>query len=334
MDDAVRMKMDKFENIYSILSKEYKWSSSQMINIFTSLIYTSSNVDFNKTKMDDILKFIKENTGTFSHHRGHDRFFISALLNTNFEAPMEAFKKLSMLEEQLKEGGFSRGTYSGFSAYLLLTSSQEGTTQFNIRKAKLIYDRIREKHFWLTGQDDYPLSVLLSFSEEDVDTIVNRIETLFDMLHRSGFSKSNSLQFLSHILSFGEGPVELKVQKCHSIVDYFKEKKIRINSTHYGTIGLIALIYDNKNEILDDIMEIIEHLKGQKNFKWTGRDVLLLIASALVMNKHVENYKEHSELLKTTLGISVQAIIAAQTAAMVASITAVSAAASAASSSS
>jgi hypothetical protein len=97
---------------------------------------------------------------------------------------------------------------------------------------------------------------------------------------------------------------------------------------------LIALIYSSNNEILGEIIEITEHLKNQKGFKWTGKSILLIIASTLVMNRHIENYREHSELLNATLGISVQAIIAAQTAAMVASITAASAAASAASSSS
>lgn len=333
MDLSVNQLLTKFENTYKIIAKEYKWSSSQLINIFTALIYTLSSVDFSKELMDDMHKLIKEKTGVFSHYRSYDKFFITALLHTKFNNPEESFLKLIRYEDMLKEGGFSRGTYSGLAAYMLLTLSKDENIHISIKKAKLIYDTMRENHFWLTGQDDYPLVVLLSLSEDNVDTITDRVENLFEMLYNAGFSKNNSLQFLSHILSFGSDSNEIKVQKCQSIVNYFKNKKIRINNTHYGTVGLLALMFNNEFELLDEVIEVIDYLKQLKEFKWTGKEILFLIASSIITAKNIDKYKEQEELLKTNLGLTIQAIISAQTAAMVASISAVSAAAAASSSS-
>lgn len=333
MDESVSKVLTKFDNTYNILVKEYKWTSSQLINIFTSLIYALSSVEFNKEVMDNMQKLVRSKTGVFSHFRSYDRFFISALLHTKFEDPEESFLTLIKYENELKGGGFIRGTYAGLAAYVLLTSNKAQEIQIYIKKSKLIYDKMREKHFWLTGQDDYPLAVLLSFSDDNIDTIACRVESLFEMLHNAGFSRNNSLQFLSHILSFGSDSNEVNVQKCQSIVNYFKNKKIRINSTHYGTVGLLALMFNNGYELLDEIIEIIDYLKQKKEFKWTGKDILLLIASSLVTSKSIDNYMEHDELLKTNLGITIQGIIAAQTAAMIASVSAVSAATAASSSS-
>lgn len=333
MDSSVNQLLDKFENNYKMIGKEYKWSSSQLINTFSALIYTLSGDDFNKEEMESMHSLIKETTGIFSHYRGYDKFFISALLLTKYDNPDESFLKLLKYEDKLKEGGFSRGTYSGLAAYTLLTLSKDENVNTYIRKAKLIYDRMREKHFWLTGQDDYPLAILLSLSEDNVDAITNRVENLFNMLHNAGFSKTNSLQFLSHILSFGSDSDEIKVQKCQDILDYFKNKKIRINNTNYGTIGLMALMFDKEYELLDEIIEVIDYLKQLKEFKWIGKEILLLIASSIVTAKNIDKYKEHEELLKTNLGLTIQAIIAAQTAAMVASISAISAATAASASS-
>jgi hypothetical protein len=61
--------------------------------------------------------------------------------------------------------------------------------------------------------------------------------------------------------------------------------------------------------------------------------MLLLIAASLITAKNIDNYKEHEELLKANLGITIQGIIAAQTAAMIASVSAITAAAAASASS-
>lgn len=333
MNSIVNQQLAKFENIYKTLAREYRWSSSQLINIFTALIYTLSDKDFDRLLMDKMHGLMKENTGVFSHYRSYDKFFMSALLHTKFDNPEESFLRLLKYEDALKEEGFSRGTYSGLAAYILLTSVDSDAVPKTISKAKQIYGRMRERHFWLTGQDDYPLAVLLAASEEQAESIENKVEGLFQRLHSSGFSKTNSLQFLSHILSLGNDSMEASVQRCQSVVNFFKTKKIKINSTHYGTVGLIALMFNEQYELLEEIIKVIDYLKSTREFKWTGRDMLLLIASTIVTASSIENYKEHEELLKTSLGLTIQAVIAAQTAAMVASISAVTAAAAASSSS-
>ncbi len=333
MNSLANQQLVKFENAYKTLTKEYRWSSSQLINIFTALIYTLSDREFDREIMDKMHRLMKENTGFFSHYRSYDRFFMSALLHTKFENPEENFIKLLELEDQLKQEGFTKGTYSGLASYILLTSVNSDSVHKTIRRAKQIYGRMRDRHFWLTGQDDYPLAVLLAASGEEVESIESKVEGLFEQLHNSGFSKTNSLQFLSHILSFGKDNMEDKVEKCKSVVNYFKSKKIKINSTHYGTVGLMALMFNNEYEFLEEILEVIDYLKSRKEFKWTSKEILLLIASSIITAGNIEKYKEHEELLKTNLGLTIQAVIAAQTAAMVASISAITAASAASSSS-
>jgi hypothetical protein len=333
MDEITIQKLKKFEDIYGVLSKEYKWSSTQLINSFTSLIYTISDADFNLSQFDEMQRYIKENTGIFSHYRGYDKFFTPALLATKFEAPKEMFLKLVDTEEKLHHEGFTKGTYAGLAAYALLTSCPHEDIDRIVKKTKVIYDKMKEKHFWLTGQDDYPLAVLLSLSEEDTLSLMDRIENLYHALNANGFAKSNNLQLLSHILSFSSDDVDTKVRKCVEIVNYFKEKKIKTYTNSYATIGLIALMFNECDDMLFEIFETYEYVKGLKGFKWLEKDILLLIASGIVTNKNIDSYKQNASLVETSFGISVQAIIAAQTAAVIAATSSAAAAAAASSSS-
>lgn len=333
MEALIKQTLDNFDNIFNTLSKDFKWSSNQLINIFTALIYSINNCDYDKSIMLEMHSIIKDTTGTFSHYRGYDKFIIPAKLITKYDDPKDKLLKMFKYEDMLKEYGFSHSTYSALATYILLTTVANGGDELRIRKAKAVYDAMRQSHFWITGQDDYPLAFLLSASEDSAGSIVNEVDKLYDQLHLAGFTKGNTLQFLSHILSFSSKQKDEKVKECRYILDYFKNKKLKLYSSDYGILGLLALIYNNNNTLLDEIIEVYEYTKTLKGIKWSGKNVQVLIAASIITSKYIESFKDNSDLIETSLGISIQAIIAAQTAAMVASMTAVSAAAAASASS-
>ena len=334
MDELLKSKADKIIAIHDTIKHEFRWTSDELTCYFTSLIFALSDKELNVEQFSDIRKFIKDNTSLFSHYRSYELFTITALLITKFDNPRESFMKLLLCESKLSDTGFKKGHYLAISALAVMLTCKDNEIDEQILRAREIYKKIKEKHFWLTGQDDYPLSVLIAASKENEASIMTEIELCYDTLHEEGFSRSNGLQQLSHILSFGTGSAQNKARRCRVIIDYLKEHKIHVYSQHYGLLGVIALSGDSSTKLLDEIIEVVQYLREERSVRWLGRETVFLISSSLVCNKYIEDAKMDKRVLEASIGISLEALIAAQIAASVAVIAATSAAASASSSSS
>nr|WP_252187774.1 DUF4003 family protein [Anaeromonas frigoriresistens] len=309
------------------MKKHYKWSVGDLSLRFIALVYVISNKSFKKDEFDDMVKYIKKNSGLFSYYRGHNMYSIASLLITKFDEPKEAFIKLKEYDEKMKERGFKKSSYLSIASYALLLTSEGDYIDERIERSMELYKGMKKNHFWLTGTDDYPIAILLSEKKENNDALISEIEHNYDTLHREGFSRSNGLQFLSHLLTFAPTKsVQMKAQKTRSIYDRLKQDKFHVSSTYYGILGFLSILGEHSEEAVEEVVEVVRYLKSNKNFKWTYKDMNVLAATAIVSNKYIEKLSQSNELLQTGIGISIETMIAAQTAALIA---ATSAAASA-----
>ncbi|MCM1988968.1 DUF4003 family protein [Oceanirhabdus seepicola] len=329
MKSELKSKVDNMLDVFIKISKDYKWENN-LSQHFAALTYILKNKEFEKEKIDDMKKVIKENTGVFSSYRGNTMFILSMLLCSEYDNPNEKFIKMMDYDKKLKAEGFKNNTYLPIANYALLLTCEEDLIDSRIKKAYEIYCEMKKNHPWLTSGDDYPLCVLLANSDKPIDTNIKNIEDCYKLLNEEGFSKGNGLQFLSHILSIGDEYNSEKVQRCKKIFDSLKENKLRIYSSYYAALGLITLISKDNNEVIQDLIDVAEYLNGLKKYKWLGKGMNVLIASAIVSTEYIEDKTNQKDLIATTLGITVEALIAAQTAAMVATAAASTAAVSSA----
>ncbi len=331
MKSELKNKVDHMLDVYLKVAKDYKWENN-LSQHFAALTYVLKNKKFEKEKIEDMKKVIKENTGVFSNYRGYTMFILSMLLCSEYDNPKEEFIKMMDYDKKLKEEGFKNNMYLPIANYALLLTCEEDLIDTRTKKSYEIYLEMKKNHPWLTSGDDYPLCVLLANSEKPLDTSIKDIEECYKYLNENGFSKGNGLQFLSHILSLGDESNSSKANRCVKIYDCLKENKLKIYSTYYASLGLITLISKNTDEAIDDLIDVAQYLNGLKKYKWLGKGMNVLIASAIVCNEYIEDMSNEKDLISTTLGITVEALIAAQTAAIIAGVAASSAAASSASS--
>lgn len=326
MNGFLKSRIEKLISVNDIIKREFKWSSDVYTRSFAALVYGMSDKEFDLDELKGLQQFMKNNTGVFSHYRSHEKFTIPALLITKLENPRVGFEYVLSYENRLKNAGFTKGPMLAIASYALLLTCNEEMVDIRINKAREIYKRMREKHYWLTGHDDYPLSVLISASEKDSHSIMEEIENYYSMLNKEGLSKSNGLQQLSHILTFSSERAENKVKKCMDVFRFFKDNKIGFYSRDYGVLGLIALAGGN-DEMLWEVSEVYSYLLDESTFKWVTKEIKLLMACSLVCDKYIKNIKENNGILEASIGISIEALIAAQNAAIIATITSTSAAA-------
>jgi hypothetical protein len=327
MERELREKMDKLIKVYKEVNKDYRWKNSNNMTNLIALSYLMKNKDYTRPEIDRVNSYIKKNTGPFSCYRQKSVLF-SALLHLNFSDPEAKFDTLLDYEQRLKTNGFRSYTYRPVTAYTLLLTSKPSEIDQKITKAYDIFTEMRKNHPWLTSGDDYPLAILLAGTQEPVSSIMARIEDIYQNLKEAGFSKSNGLQFLSHILSLSSENNKAKAAKCWKLYQYFKENKLKVYSSNYGSLGLLTLVEDKSEKAAQEVKEASKYLGQERSIRWLGKETIFLTATSLVTFLKLESIKNGRELIQTNAYVTIEALMAAQNAAMLGATCAATAAAS------
>ncbi|MFB5253034.1 DUF4003 domain-containing protein [Bacillus mycoides] len=325
---TLQQKLEQYTHIYSQLKGELRWKTSDSrTGMMIAAMYAGSDKQFNLGRFLEISNYIKDQVGMFSYLKSYHRFVVAATLDIHFTYYKEAFQQFLDLYERLVAGGFSRSIFTYLAAAVLLPEDN-GQYDTRMQRSLQVYKRMKEDHFFLTSADDYPLAVLLAGQSENVETLMDRVERLYQKLSAAGMYKGNNLQFLSHILSLKKDVSEdILVARYTNIWNLLKQEKVKVKQMHYPAIGLLALLEDGEKEV-HSIRAFIEKLQGDKLFRWHTDANILIAIQLFVSQKGAE-----SRTANTGLQTMIEVLIQAQQAAMIAAITASSAATSASSSS-
>jgi len=315
MERILREKADKLMQIYKQVNKDYRWKNSSNMNNLIALSYIIKEKEYNKKDIDRVNDYIKKNTGPFSCYRQKSILF-SALLFLNYPDPEAKFDLLLDYEERLKAHGFKSYTYRPVTAFTLQLTCEPADIDRRIASAYEIFTEMRRNHPWLTSGDDYPLSILLAEKNIPISSMMEEIESLYRELHEEGFSKSNGLQFLSHVLSLSQENNKAKASRCRKLYDYFKENKLKVYSSNYGSLGLLTLLEDESSKAAREVNEISKYLAEDRNLRWLGKETLFLIATSLVTFQMLERLKQGGQIIQTNSFVTIEALMAAQNAAM------------------
>ncbi len=324
MKEVYQSKLDKIIQDYEVLRKTFKWDNDLAKHLI-SLTFTMKDKLLNTNQIEEMKAYIKRETGVFSSFRGNMMFILAGLLSASSDIPQRDFDRILNNEKKMKEVGFKSGTYLPSALYTLISVCDDAQVEAHLKKAKDIYQDMKENHPFLTSGDDYALAILLASTNHNPQIL----EAYYTELSTQGFRKSNGLQMLSHILVFSQNETSETTKKCGRILKELKNNKLNVSSDYYAAIGVVTLLDIDENMLIADLIEIASYLKKIKHYKWLGKGMHILIASAIISCQYV-NEQSEDILIDTTLNVSIQAIIAAQQAAMIAAIAASSAAAGAA----
>lgn len=332
MEELVKERLERLIDLFQQVSTQYKWEQP-LTNHFTALTYTLNKKDFDKEKIEDLRKHMKKTTGIFSSYRGTSMIILSALLSCQYDDAKQQFNKMLIYDKKMKDTGFKNSMYLPIANYALLATCGEEWVDIRINKAMEIYKEMKKNHPWLTSGDDYPLSILLAQSDMPVSNIIENMEECYKLLNENGFGKNNGLQVLSHILGFRQEENKIKVLRCKEIFDRLKENKMKVYSGGYAVIGFLSILGEEGYEAVQQVIEVVKILKSTKKYKWLTKETHLFTAAALVSDVYIDNMNNQKELIQTSIGISIEALIAAQTAAVIAAASATTASAGASASS-
>lgn len=276
----------------------------------------------------DAIRYIKKNAKWYSYLHTSKVYTAAYLSSKNTSIELQ-FNRLNHCYHCLREVGFSATSFLPIAAYALFATTQAGMEQEKAQYARKIFLEMKKLHPLITNYDDHAASVILASSSLNLYDMINEMEATYKSLNSYGFRRGSGLQFLSQILIFDPSSPELKAERCQRIANRLKSLKFRVSPMYYGTIGFFALTGDAWEETVNEAIEGIQLLKDKKCYSGFYKEFMLMLTAALICNNHI-NHSSNGSILRVGIGITVQALIAAQVAACAAS----SAAAAAASSSS
>lgn len=324
MFQDIAKQAEKFVSSFDALTNAISWGIDKRIRMSIASQFMISGKELEPKEFLNVSDFLKKDIKWYSGINQEMRYTLASLLINQFPDPIQAFSDLKECYNALTKKGFHKGPYTYLAAYTLLSHPMEGMDRSDqAGLAMELYKAMKSKHFFLTSNDDYPLAVLLSNINYSIEHQMENIEFFYHYLGDRVFRKGNDLQFLSHILTYGENSNrERLAENCVNLYEQFRKHNLKIKGIHFSTIGVLALL-DEPEKYIYEIISIDSILNEKKLFRWYKEMSSLFSIQMLVKDKI-----QDKDLLSIGTATNIQAIILAQQAASIAAISAATAAAS------
>ncbi|MDR0897846.1 MAG: DUF4003 domain-containing protein [Oscillospiraceae bacterium] len=232
------------------------------------------------------LVLIKESTNAFSGFRGDMQVYLAARLSLHAD-PGAFFSEAQRAHDLLKAAKFSAMNYRAIAAMQLAELCDPARFDEIAARAKAFYDGMKRDHFWLTGNDDTIVCVLLALSNLSVDDGLFRMEGLYQQFKPS-FNGRNNLQALAQVLTLGgEGAADRLLPLDAAL----KAIKTRMDQAFtLPALGVLALLSAPAEEIAATLREMEKYLHAQKGFGSfvVGKQLRLLYAAGLLLREPIE----------------------------------------------
>ena len=286
---------EEFIENRDIIKDEFHWQNS-LIYPACAYIFLAYKQVPNAEMLQLCRAILKEYAGWFSYFRGNGELIFTSFLATSND-PGAKMEMSSMAYEALKEF-FSSSSSLPLAAMILSDYVSEDKFETIAYEADHIYRRLKEGHFWITGEEDVCFAVLLALYVHDrksgflYDEMVEEIDFSFDQLKRDFRFHGNAMQSLSHVLYMCDGSPEQKLNNVNDLYDELEDAGLKYGKDYeMVALGILANLGIEKKQIVLDLLEIDDFLKDQEGYGFFGfsrRTRLLhsvMICAAYYMNE-------------------------------------------------
>lgn len=307
----------------------FAWDGG-LIHLCCAGIYSAKGLSVDEDMLQASKDLIKEKVGVFSNFRSTARSPIAAMLATSGNPEQTLENGLQVYDLLKKE--FWGSTYLPLSAMIIAQMAEPHQYEQIASRTRLIYERMKSEHPFLTSSEDSAFCALMALSEKSDEALIADMEECYQQLKPHFFS-SNAVQSLSHVLALCDGTA---AEKCSRTMELFDRLKAagRKYGTDYElpTLGVLAMSGADLESIAADMIEIDDWLSEQKGFGLFSsitRKQRLMYAGILAQRDYINENTMQTAAVGGTI-----ALIVAQEAAMCAAVAASTAAAASSSSSS
>ncbi len=283
MKDALQARCGRFIEIRDLIRETFKWESSYIPPVCANL-FCARDIVPEAEKLRACRDLINRNTGIFSSFRGNIRIPLACMLSMEAD-PEGKFQQAQELYKGLKQYFFS-SDYLALAAFLL---TDYDCTEERLSRGKAIYRRMKDEHPFLTSSEDSIFAVLMAWSDQDDDTMINDMEACYRLL-KDRFHDSDCVQTMTHILAMEKGNAVTKCDRVFTLYDTIAKHGGKYGK-HYelATLAALAMLNADPDALAQDMMEADAFLAAQKGYGFWGIDAKkrLMHAAMIVSDEYV-----------------------------------------------
>ena len=328
MRESLQRVCNQFVENRDAVKKTFKLESSYIYPVCAN-IFCSKGMVISRERLEEARSILRGKTGLFSNFRGTVQAPVVCMLAA--DSDMESRMERTMTYYSLLKEKFWGSEYLALVAFLMSDLVTEARAAEKIARGRTIYERMKKEHPLLTSSEDSLFAVLMAFSDQSDDKLIEDMETCYRLLKRR-FSDSNAVQSASHVLALTDGTAEEKVARMLAMYDGIVAAGGKY-SKHYALSTLAAMVcLDAAPETLvEEMLEADRFLAEQTGYRGVlgmDRRTRMMHAAMLVSDLYLPRGQVDTAAVTGTISM-----IAAQQAAMCAVIAGSAAASTSASSS-
>ena len=238
---------------------------SEYIYPVCAQIFLAADRPVEAEQLERCKALVKSTTGPFSNFRGNVRLPLLCMLAAGDE-PEARWERTQRCYALLKEAFFS-SQYLALAALLLGDGAKEEDLPALAARGKGLYQRMKQEHPFLTGQEDSVFALLLAESPRSDDALIEDMEACYTRLDQR-FPKGDGLQTASHVLALSDDAPERKVNRMLSLFDgieaaggkYGKDRQLPI-------LAALSLSDGSEEALVADMLELNGLLAQEKGYK-------------------------------------------------------------------
>ncbi len=238
---------------------------SEYIYPVCAQIFLAADRPVETEQLERCKALVKSTTGPFSNFRGNVRLPLLCMLAAGDE-PEARWERTQRCYALLKEAFFS-SQYLALAALLLGDGTKEEDLPALAARGKGLYQRMKQEHPFLTGQEDSVFALLLAESPRSDDALIEDMEACYARLDQR-FPKGDGLQTASHVLALSDDIPERKVERMLSLFDgieaaggkYGKDRQLPI-------LAALSLSDGSEEALVADMLELNGLLAQEKGYK-------------------------------------------------------------------
>lgn len=289
MTDAIAPRTERFLAVYDTLRRRLRWEDG------TTLRYTALGLSFLPdpgTQAVDRLTAaaasIRDRARFFSELRGSIRYPLAAMLLRRGGDLSRALDQVDRNREALRRHRVGRGggIHVTIAAFLLLGSRPGREPRSDtLDRADDLYERMRQRHRFLTDRSDVPMVVALARLEDEVAVLDPRIEDIYRGLVAQRCGRSNATQLAAEILTLGAKDAGKSCTRFLAWRRRLREAGLPWRSPAYDEIALLSLLPERAVRI-EGLAGTVEHVRGKGGF-WSRLSVTRELALSLAVGLHL-----------------------------------------------
>ena len=266
MKDTTKKRCDLLIENWEAIHKGF-WLENGLITTVAAAAFTEKDRVADPEVLKECRKILRKKQGAFSELRGNNELIVTAKMALSAD-PEKYVDDVIAVYKKFQQGKFWDSGYRALAAMTICDSGRLSEADDIIDRTNLIMQGMNKAHMFLTSDEDTCFAVLLAMTDKSVEDILTELEETFQFIKKSFALHDNASYSLSQVLTSYDGSSEAKREKAVEYFDAFKEAGAKYGKNYeLASIGTLIGLEGNMEEIVSEIVEVADYLKGNKGFK-------------------------------------------------------------------